>query len=83
MAELLRAAAKQLPGARLCAEGHEDSAVTHLVLGAEKRTVKVLLAIANGAHLLRPEWVTASREAGSWLPEAEYLSPTRFAGKAL
>jgi hypothetical protein len=49
----VQAAARQLGGARLCAEGHEGGAVTHLVVGAERRTLKVLLAIANGAHMVR------------------------------
>ncbi len=53
--------------------------MTHLVLGgpaahpsAPRRTVKVLLGIAAGAHLLQPAWVTDSLAAGRWLPEAPY-----------
>ena len=33
---------------------------------------QVLLAVANGAWLLTPEWVTASLEAGQWLPEPPF-----------
>jgi hypothetical protein len=43
-------------------QGYEDRA-THLVVGEERRTLKVLLAVANGAHLVTPEWLTASLEA--------------------
>lgn len=38
---------------------------------------QVLLAIANGAWLLRPEWVSASLEAGQWLPEAPFEAQVR------
>jgi hypothetical protein len=34
--------------------------------------LQVLLAVANGAWLLTPEWVTASLEAGHWLPEPPF-----------
>jgi len=33
-------------------EGYEDARASHLVIGAERRTLKVLLAIANGAHMV-------------------------------
>ncbi len=36
--------------------------------------LQVLLAIAQGAFILTPEWVTASLEAGRWLPEAKFIS---------
>jgi hypothetical protein len=63
VADLAKAAAQRLPGGlRVCVEGHEEGRVTHLVVGAERRTLKLLLALAQGAWLLRPEWVTASLE---------------------
>jgi len=34
----------------------------------------VLLAIAAGAVLVTPDWLTASLEAGEWLPEAPFLA---------
>jgi hypothetical protein len=37
--------------------------MTHLVMGEGRRTLKVLLAVANGAHILAPTWLTASLEA--------------------
>jgi len=36
-------------------EGHDDARATHLVVGAERRTLKVVLAVANGAHLVRAQ----------------------------
>ena len=36
--------------------------------------MQVLLAIAAGAMLVTPEWLTASMEAGDWLPEEPYLA---------
>ena len=46
--------------------------VTHLVIGDERRTLKLMLAVANGAWLVSPQWVTASLEAGRWLPESQF-----------
>ena len=40
---------------------------THLVVGADRRTLKVLLAIAAGAHLVTPAWLRACVERGEWL----------------
>lgn len=36
--------------------------------------VQLLLAVASGAHLMTPAWVTASLEAGHWLSEQPFLS---------
>ena len=36
--------------------------------------LQVLLAIAAGAMLVTPDWLTASLEAGEWLPEEPYLA---------
>jgi hypothetical protein len=47
---------------RLCAAGQEVGRVTHLLLGSQRRTLKLLLAIANGAWLLEPAWLTDSVE---------------------
>ena len=40
--------------------------------------MQVLLAVANGAWLLSPEWVTASLEAGQWLPEQPFEAQVRI-----
>ena len=44
-----------------------------------------MLAVANGAWLLSPAWVTASLEAGSWLPESAFPAQVlaREGGKGL
>ena len=39
--------------------------------------LQLLLAVASGAYLMTPAWVTASLEAGHWLPEQTYLSNVR------
>ena len=41
MAEVVKAAVRRLRGLRLCEDGHEEGAVTHLIIGAERRTIKV------------------------------------------
>ncbi|GFR48773.1 hypothetical protein Agub_g10594 [Astrephomene gubernaculifera] len=75
-------AVRQLEGARLCSADHKGP-ITHLVLGsAAKRTVKVLLAIANGALFVTPAWVTESLKAGRWLPEDEFPAQGNFAETA-
>lgn len=76
--ELAQSATRRLRGMRLCPDGKEDGQLTHLVIGQERRTLKVMLAVANGAWLVTPEWITASLEAGKWLPESEFIAPVRF-----
>lgn len=39
--EVARSAVRALRGIRLCAEGHEEGRLTHLVLGQQRRTLKV------------------------------------------
>lgn len=39
--------------------------------------LQLLLAVASGAYLMTPAWVTASLEAGYWLPEQPFLSTVR------
>lgn len=82
MTELCQSAVRRLHGLRLCTSKQEERAMTHLVIGEERRTLKLLLAVANGALLMSPEWVTASIEAGHWLPEGPYLADVRFAHAA-
>ena len=48
-------AATSLRGFRLIDDFRESTRITHLVLGSEKRTLKVLLAIVHGAWLLDPK----------------------------
>lgn len=84
MEELLRHAVRQLPGKYYYYEGTSPESkahprkITHLVVGDDRRTLKLMLAVAHGAVLLSPEWVTASLEAGSWLPPNQYQANTRF-----
>ena len=56
--------------------------VTHLVVGDERRTLKLMLAVANGAWLVSPQWVTASLEAGRWLPESQFPAKVKAKGAA-
>ena len=72
MLRLAQKAAKQLRGLRLVPPGAEEGHMTPVVVGQERRTLKVLLAIAAGAFLLQPEWLAASLQAGAWLPEQPF-----------
>ena len=49
--DLVKSAVRRLRGVRLCSEGREDGAITHLVIGKERRTLKLMLA---GTCLARP-----------------------------
>lgn len=51
----LQAAIRSLGGAKLCAEGYEDGLVTHLVVGAERRTVKVTRSRGGGDGTENPQ----------------------------
>eukprot|EP00198_Chlamydomonas_reinhardtii_P006492 XP_001695828.1 predicted protein [Chlamydomonas reinhardtii] len=83
VAAAVSAAVRQLGGARLCTPGYEDGHVTHLVVGVpDRRTVKVLLGVANGAVFVSPAWVTQSLAAGRWLPERDFRVPGPFAATA-
>jgi hypothetical protein len=70
--ELCKSATRRLSGLRMALEGREDGTITHLIMGEPRRTLKTMLAVANGAYVLKPEWVTASIEAGKWLPEEDF-----------
>ena len=74
IADLAKAATARLRGMRMCPEGREDGQLTHLVIGSERRTLKTMLAVAAGAWLLSPAWLTASLEAGRWQPEAQFVA---------
>lgn len=69
-------------GTFLCSEGCEEGVVTHVVMGAERRTIKALLGIVNGAVFLDPAWITASLEAGTWVSEEPFISKARFSTAA-
>jgi hypothetical protein len=64
---------------RACAPDHEyhGEKFTHLVVGGEKRTLKLLFAIAFGAKIVKEDWLFKSLENGSFFPEDEYI-PDKF-----
>lgn len=83
MKESVKLAVNELRGVRLCTEGNEARTVTHLLVGEPgRRTLKLLVAVANGSFLLDPSWVTASREQKKWLWERPFLLNFRFQGAA-
>jgi hypothetical protein len=50
--DLCKSAVHRLRGLRLCPEGQEDSKITHLVIGKERRTLKLMLAGGRGCPFL-------------------------------
>jgi len=76
--DICKTATSNLEGLTYWSNSHRKNPITHLVLGNERRTMKVMLAILNGAHLLSPEWVTASIEAGYWLPEPNFVADVKY-----
>ena len=73
-----------LPGLTLWSStSRKSSAITHLIIGDNRRTLKVMLAVMRGAYLLTPTYVTDSVAAGYWLPEDAYLADVVFQSGAL
>ncbi len=76
---LCKIAVEKLPGLKLWANNsRKNKKISHLIIGDSRRTLKTMLAVLHGAYLLRPEYVTASLEAGYWLPEEDYLANVIF-----
>jgi len=59
------------------------SDVTHVVTGDNRRTLKVLQGIANGAYILKVEWIMRSLEEGKWLAEEPFEAIDWFPGARL
>lgn len=77
--DLCKTAVTKLPGLNLWANNSRKSGrITHLIIGDNRRTLKTMLAVLHGAYMLTPEYVTASLEAGYWLPEEAYLAEVVF-----
>ncbi|KAL8558564.1 hypothetical protein ACOMHN_032497 [Nucella lapillus] len=51
---------------------HFQSNATHVVCGKLSRSEKFLGALTLGRWVVRPEYVTASEQAGQWLDEVDY-----------
>uniref|UniRef100_A0A6B2L770 BRCT domain-containing protein n=1 Tax=Arcella intermedia TaxID=1963864 RepID=A0A6B2L770_9EUKA len=56
---------------------------THLVLGGNSRTLKVIVAISLGIHILHSSWVLDSAKEGHWLLEKKYCVDDWFPGARL
>jgi len=54
---------KHLGGLRLTEA--VDVSTTHVICGAPKRTMAVLMGLARGCWILKPEWVYMSLEKGA------------------
>jgi len=60
-----------------------DHTTTHLLLGKNSRTLKTIVAIARGMHVVHPEWLTQSNKAGRWLCEYNFNVDMWFPGNTL
>jgi len=49
-----------------------DDNTTHLVVGSNMRTLKVIVAIAKGLCLVRTDWISESMKVKRWLNEADF-----------
>lgn len=77
--KLCMSAVEKLDGFTLWSNNARNKeSITHLVVGDDRRTLKVMLGVINGAYFLTPEWLIASMEAGRWLPQEDFLAPIRF-----
>jgi hypothetical protein len=57
-----------------------SSSTTHLLVAENRRTYKVLLAIARGLWVLSFQWILASMEANEWQKEEKYETYKWFSG---
>jgi len=57
-----------------------DATTTHLVLGRNTRTLKTIVAISRGIHLVHHNWLTESWTAGIWLDEDTFPVGDWFPG---
>jgi len=57
-----------------------DDTTTHVVLGANMRTLKTIVAISRGLHLVRTEWILESMKANCWLKEENFGVEDWFPG---
>lgn len=82
MAREAQNATRTLKGMSFCTDGYEDGRVSHVVMGDNKRTLKVLLGIANGAHFLDPSWLSESVAKGEWQDASRFKRDGKFAEAA-
>ena len=75
--ETLSEVAKTLFGRDVVAANpvRDGRPVTHVVYSGETRTVKLLLGVAWGAHIVTPAWLYKCMDAGGWLAEDEFVVP--------
>jgi hypothetical protein len=52
--------------------------LTHLVLGTNKRSGKLLLALANDAVVVRPAWLVQCIRWRRWLPADDFVTEVRL-----
>jgi len=79
MLQLCKTAVGKLDGLTLWTNNaRKQEPITHVIIGDNRRTLKAMLGVLHGAYFLRPEYVTASLEAGHWLPEEDYLADVIF-----
>jgi len=57
-----------------------DRRITHVIIGKNDRTQKVLKGIASGSFLVKPKWVEDSKKSGEWLDEHGYEADDWFPG---
>lgn len=72
--------AAHLKDAEIVWEASVTNDATHLVCGSQKRTEKVLQALAKGIWILKWNWIIESMEEGKWLPEERYEANDWFPG---
>lgn len=53
-------------------EDRVSSSTTHVIAGSPRRTLNVLMAIAQGCWLVSPMWIMKSLEVGYWVDEEPY-----------
>lgn len=55
-----------------------DACTTHIITGAGRRTMNVLIGVSRGCWIMKPTWILDSFEAGHYLSETEYEAKDWF-----
>jgi len=61
-------------------QSYLDDTTTHLVLGANVRTLKTIVALSKGICLVRKEWIIESKKANCWLKDEDFNVNEWFPG---
>eukprot|EP00743_Colponemidia_sp_Colp-15_P008149 GILK01008838.1.p1 GENE.GILK01008838.1~~GILK01008838.1.p1 ORF type:complete len:487 (-),score=59.63 GILK01008838.1:172-1602(-) len=72
--DLIQTAIESIGGCVVVEEAQQHT--TCLVVGKQKRTLKVLFALARGTPILSMDWIVSSLQANKWIESGPYVVDT-------